>query len=246
MDNAIVLYNGTSAITFKNYDEILNQARQLAEHVSSVVVTEETVKATKKLLAEVNKRITELEDERKLIKKAILSPYDEFEEKVKSITSVVKEAERIVREQVKELEEQERSVKQEEIVTIFGKRMKREPLLNGLFTALDFIKPQHLNKSTSITKVEAEMVEWIGQRKVDIEYIKGLDHSDDILVEYKKCQHLIQSINLVQERYKVKEQIKQPNKPADHTATIVINGKDLERVKQILQLSNVEFTVKGE
>lgn len=205
MENAIIMYKEGS-IHFNNYETILAEAQELAEHISSVEVTEESVKETKKMLAAVNKKVAELEDGRKQIKREVLSPYEEFEKKVKTITSVIKEADSMVRSQVRELEEQEREAKKEEIISLFAKRAVNYPTLSMLFP-FDFIKSQHLNKTYSMNKVEADMVEWFETMKKHIEYISGLVNSYDILAEFIKTQDLFQSITIVEERNKVKESL---------------------------------------
>lgn len=235
------------SVQFHNYEEILTQAQKLAEYVSNVVVTEESVKATKKMLAEVNKKVNELEDGRKAIKKELLAPYEEFEKKIKSITSVVKEADNTIRSQVRELEEQERSEKHDTIVNLFEKRSRLYPTVE-MFRAVDFIKPTHLNKSTPINKVEQEMVEWFEQRKQDVEYIKGnFGEPLDIIVEYVKTQNLVQSIQTVEQRNKVKEAftgVAEKVIPVDKTIIIAIDEKDLQTLEAFMKLSNINYTIK--
>ena len=64
---------------------VKQQALQLAENLQSVEVNEDNLKQSKKLLAAVNRRKKELDDERIRIKKVMLEPYQEFEEQVKEI-----------------------------------------------------------------------------------------------------------------------------------------------------------------
>jgi hypothetical protein len=233
------------AVHFHNYEEILQQATELAEYVSNVVVTEESVKATKKMLASVNKKVTELEDGRKAIKKELLKPYEEFEKQIKTIAKVVKDADQVVRSQVRELEEQEREGKRCQIEKLFNKRSVLYPNCN-MFDSASFIRPTHLNKTVSIDKVEQEMVQWFEQRKQDVEFIKDQNNADDILVEYVQSQNVIQSIQIVELRERNKREITgNKETPKQETSvTIVIDGKDLAHVEFLLNNSNIKYEIK--
>jgi hypothetical protein len=234
------------SVHFHNYEEILQQATELAEYVSNVVVTEDSVKATKKMLASVNKKVNELEDGRKAIKKELLKPYEEFEQQIKTIAKVVKDADQVVRSQVRELEERDRNEKHHDLVELFEKRSRLYPSLTLLFGASEFIKPQHLNKTISIDKVEQEMVQWFEQRKQDVEFIKDQNNADDILVEYVQSQNVIQSIQMVELRERNKREITgNKETPKQETSvTIVIDGKDLAHVEFLLNNSNIKYEIK--
>jgi hypothetical protein len=243
LENALVIHQGGS-ITFSNYDDILKEARELAEYVSGVVVTEESVKATKKMLAQVNKKVIELEDGRKAIKKELLAPYEAFEKQIKSITSIVKDADSVVRSQVRELEERERKAKQDEITDLFVKRLKLYPMVDGVFFPFDFITIQHLNKSTPMSKVEGEMVDWFQQKKKDIQYINTLEPADDILVEYVKYQDVIKAIQIVMQRNEVKESIRKYESVIKNSVSIVIDENDLRTVEAFMKSLNINYTLK--
>ena len=232
-------------VSFNNHDEILRQATELAEYVSSVVVTEESVKTTKKMLAAVNKKVTELEDGRKAIKKELLAPYEEFEKQIKTIAKVVKDADSVVRSQVRELEERERYAKKVEINELFYKRKRLYPPLD-MFHLEHFLKPSHLNKTMSIFKVEQEMVQWFEQRKKDVEYINTLEHSVDVLVEYVQHQDVIRSVQWVELRERNKREITK-TEPIEKSNSVIIaiDEKDLAHVEFLLNNSNIKYQIKG-
>jgi DNA anti-recombination protein RmuC len=138
--------------------------------MKTVEVNEESIKTSKKLLAEVNKRVDALEAERIRIKKELLEPYLEFEAKIKTITGVVKESDNELRSKVRELEELERQEKRRIIENMFEKRIGYYPTLFFL-TSDRFIKPVHLNKTSALNKVEIELAQWLEQRKREVEVI---------------------------------------------------------------------------
>ncbi|OFJ77511.1 DUF1351 domain-containing protein [Staphylococcus sp. HMSC056G08] len=57
------------SVVFEEYDELLSQAQNLAEHVKDVEVNEANIKEAKDLMAQMNKRVKEIEDARKDVKK---------------------------------------------------------------------------------------------------------------------------------------------------------------------------------
>lgn len=169
-------------VNFYNYDEILEQAYEIAELIKSVEVDESSIKGTKKLLAAVNKRVNELESERIRIKKELLEPYMEFEKQIKNISAVVKESDNELRQKVRELEEIERQEKQKIVENLFNKRLILYPSLS--FLAADrFITPQHLNKTISLNKIELDMVQWLEQKKREVELIESMGADMDIYIQ---------------------------------------------------------------
>jgi hypothetical protein len=242
--NEIKVYSQAGVIDFGNYHQLLNQAVELAEHIANVEVTEETVKTTKKLLASVNKRVNELEDSRKAVKKQLLEPYEAFEKQVKEIVNVVKEADAMVRQQVKQLEEKEREAKKEKIAELFYKRLNLYPSLQ-MFAHVDFIENKHLNKTMSLNKVEEELAEWFFQTNQAVALIKDLDDSDEILVEYIKCKNPITAMQIVKERKQMQNEISE-RKEVKKANTVVIEFDEqfLPQVHVFLKMSGISYIKK--
>lgn len=229
------------SISFPMYEDLKNQALQVAEYVSSIEVTEDTVKQSKKLLATVNKSVKSLEDRRIAIKKELLLPYDEFEAQVKEIVGIVKEADTLVRTQVKELEEKEREEKQAKIEEIWNKRVQA---YDFDFISFDkFLVPSHLNKKTSLSKVEDEMVTWLEKVNSDLKVIESLPDRKEILQEYIENIDLSVSMLLVNER-KEKEKIVEKIYQEDKEITYyfqVFNEKDAKLTEMLLKENNINF-----
>lgn len=232
MDNALVVYK-TGVVHFDNYQEILGQAQELASLLEGVEVTEDTIKTSKKMIAEVRKKVDELDDARKDIKKEVLASYTDFETKVKVITSVVREAENVVRSQVKELEENERYAKKIEINELFYKRKRLYPTLD-IFQLDHFLENRHLNKSLSIFKVEKEIVEWLEQRKAHLEHIQQLEHGEEILVEYVNTLDPIKAVTTVKERHTARKLVE---KASGMTVFTIVAKSEME-VKYIENILN--------
>lgn len=233
------------SIQFPVYQQIKDSAIKLARHVEKVAVTEENVKESKKLVAEVGKQVKLLNDERIKVKKQLLEPYVEFDQQVKEISDIVKSSEEIVRQQIRQLEEQERDYKEKEIRQLFDKRICQYDF-NDLFSFSDFLENKYLNKSYSMTKVEKSMIEWLEKINQGLEVIRNLDHADEVLIEYKAYQDLALAIGVVKERYEKREQVKQVFKEVQKAICFVLQDeKDAKLVEMFMNQNNIKFEKAG-
>lgn len=242
------------SILFPEYETVREQAINLSETMLQVEVTSENIKRSKQLLAAVNKEVNKLNDERIKAKKKLLEPYDELEKKVKEINSIVKNAENTMRQQVRELEEKERDEKKQIIRTIFEKRMKQYDF-EELMGFDKFLLPQHLNKSYSMTKVESEMVKWFTKVEEDLSLIYSMEYSYEIIAEYQRTQNVTQSIQTVNDRHKVIQEMERKSEPlkvqtktSKPTTKVVFelhDNKDARLVEMFMQQEKIEY-VKNE
>jgi Protein of unknown function (DUF1351) len=237
------------SIEFTEAERIKQQALQLAENLKTVEVNEENLKESKKLLAAVNKRKKELDDERIRIKKLMLEPYQAFEEIVKEILAIVDAANDTVRQQVKDLEEKERSEKQQQLAEIFAKR-KALYSLGDLIPFEDFLKPKHLNKTTTIEAVEMEMVDFLEQTERDIKVLQGLPDLHAHVSAYIGQYDLALAMTQVQGEKERRRQIesaqaekKQPE--AKKQFRFIIWGeKDKAFVEMFMQQNKIQYEME--
>lgn len=193
-------------IEWNQYEDLKQQALDLADNIRSVQVDQENIKQSKKLLAEVNKRCNELEDRRKKIKNLMLEPYKIFEDQVKEIVAIVKEADDEVRQQVKQLEEQEREQKQALLEDLFNKRIVHYSF-RDLFNFFDFLKPKHLNKTTSVDSVEKEMIEFLEKITRDLKAIEAMANAKSVLSLYLDTKDLATALTLQAKKEERERQI---------------------------------------
>lgn len=235
-------------VTFEEYDNLLSEANNLAEHVKQVEVNEENVKEAKRLMSQMNNRVKELETTRKDVKKALLEPYNHFDNQVKTIKSVIDDAVSHVKKQERELTEQERENKKQAIADIFDKRIKHYGF-EKIMGFADFLKPQYLNKSFSMNKVENELVEWLEKTKRDLETIEKLDNRDELIVEYQNTQDLSMAFEIIdkrnQRKKQIAEQVKKPETKQTYHVFTISNEKDAQITKLLLEQNNIEFEYKN-
>ena len=195
-------------INFTAYNELKDQAIQVAKIIRATEVNEESIKGAKKMLAQANKSVKELEDRRIFIKRQMLEPYQEFETQVKEIVGIVKDADNEIRGKVRELEQLERDNKESDIRNIWDLRIRPYKDVTKLLSFEDFLEPKHLNKSESITKIEEQMTTWLQDRQNDIDSIQAISQNPiEVLEEYKNCIDVGQAILTVDRRNRNKEEL---------------------------------------
>lgn len=239
----------TSAmVNFNEFEYYKAQCEKVAEYISSLVLTDDNVKDVKKDLAAARKITDALNSKRIEVKKIILTDYMTFEAQVKELQNIIKGAEDSLRSKVRELEEEERSQKKEQIKAIWGKRWQ----MCGLSQYLDcdkvfeeyWLKPQHLNKSTSIKAVEKDMTAWMDSTDKDLETVESMD--DEYLVEYLSCLDLAESIKAINFRKGIKAEVERvsgvDDMEAEVTAAFIITGdKDIKLTELLLKENEIDY-----
>lgn len=229
------------SISFPAYQQLKEQAMQVAEFVESIEVNDDNVKQAKKLLAAVNKSVKSLEDRRIAIKKEILKPYDEFETQVKEIVGIVKNADTLVRDQVRELEEQEREEKKNIIQEIWDKRVQAYDF--DFITFDKFLQPEHLNKTAVLSKIESEMVDFLEKVNGDLKVINSLSDRKEVLQEYIENVDLSLSMLLVNERKEKEKKINEIYKNEEQEIYYfkVFSEKDAKFTEMLLKENKIKF-----
>lgn len=236
-------------IEFNEYDKLKNEAEIIANKLNSMEVTEENIKEQKKLLANVNKSIKNLNDKRIQIKKEINEPYEEFAKKVKEIESVVKSADERLRSQVREIEENRRLEKEKEIKDIWNMRIQVYEFAKTM-NFESFLKPQHLNATTSISKVEDEMTEFLEKSENDLELLSGMVDAPQLMAEYRDCLDVATSIktvtDLIKKRLEEEKLIREVKKEENQKiySIIIKSEKDFKMAKLLLEQNEIEFEIK--
>jgi hypothetical protein len=238
------------SIVFNEYKAIKNQAQKLADQIVKVEVNDENLKQSKKLLAAVNKRLTELEDKRKSVKKAMLEPYEVFEDQVKEIVGIVKEADAEVRKQVKDLEEAERQEKEDRLKQIFNERIKFYDF-SKLVQFNDFLKPEYLNKSKSINSIEEEMVQFLEKIETDIKVMNTMEKAERIVSAYFSTFDVVQAIDQINKEDERTKEIEASGaikkSPAEKIAFVlsvqVYNQKELKFLEMLLKENGFKFHI---
>lgn len=182
-------------------DEAYAAVQERLAGLSSLVVTEENYKDLKKLRADLNKELSDLETLRKKIKSAVEQPYKSFEAGAyKRIADEYKSAIASLDADIKDTEEVLRSRRWEEIYAYFEEY--RASL--GISASLVSLEKSGIKVGLSgSAKSYKDQVRVFLDRVYDeLETIGALEYADEVMVEYGKSLNLTEAIRITSERRK--------------------------------------------
>lgn len=168
----------------------------------SLACTEETVKAVKQARSDLNKEFKDWETKRGEVKKAIMSPYEQFEAVYKDcITDVFKKADTELKGKIAEVENGVKERKATEVRAYFDEYVQSKNI-DFLNFEMSGIK---VNLSDSLKKLKESAKAFIDRVSDDLNLIGTQEHSTEILVEYKRSLNASAAITTVVDRYKAIE-----------------------------------------
>lgn len=227
-------------------------------NIDGQVATVETVKALKEMRANLNKELTEFEDQRKYVKNGILSPYNAFEIIYKEeVSDKYKNALDTLKDKIAFVENAIKEEKRTSVAQYFKELCLSENIDFVTFesVALD------INLSTSEKKYKEQCNEFVSRIKDDLALIDTQEFKAEIIVEYKLTLNASRAIKTVQDR-KESERIESERirlglinnrKNAlktlglifdEMTNTFVFNDSIFISVNDVENLSKEEFTTK--
>ena len=181
-------------IEYSKLDEIAEEVKtELAKvDLQNLVIDEENLQFAKNLRAKYNKWFAEFEDARKLIKKAVNDPYDQFEKAYKDkIATLFKDTDATLKTAVDGIES---GMKEE-------KRAELEMYFKEVAKDYDFIQFSQVGLNITLTatvkSLKEQIDKFVERVKSDIELIQTQEHHDRILVRYTQSLNVSQSITSV-------------------------------------------------
>lgn len=246
MENSGEIRFDVAPVDFPGYEEFKAKAADVANQINNMDVDPENIKEAKTTLAEARKITDRLSRARIDIKNAILERYTVFESQVKEISAIIGDAEDALRAKVREMEEAEKRMKKELIREIWEKRVSGYPdIVEFIPGAFDrWFKPQFINKTMTMKKVEENMTEWL--RKTDQEMASATAVSHECFIQYVTCGDLTKAIEgskLVEE---IEEKIltREQEEPVETALFLVRGAKDITLTEMILKQNEIEFERK--
>lgn len=191
----------------------------------SLVCTEDTVKSVKAVRADLNKDSKKFEEQRKAVKKAIMTPYEQFEAVYKEcISDTYKRADIELKAKIDSVENELKEAKRTEVEAYFEECSKS--------VGVDFVKLSDLNLnitlSASVKALKRQVKEYFDKVIQDLALIATLEHTTEILVEYRKTLDVSDAVLTVQERHKAIAEQEKRNAEAS-----IIAEKQAETVEKI-------------
>ena len=195
------------------------------EEALALTVTVDTVKTVKEVRAGLNKQFRELEDQRKAVKKAILEPYEQFDQIYKKYVAVrFDEADAELKRKINDVE--------------FGLKKKKEDELRSYFreyaesVSLDWVTFEtgnfNITLSKSMKALKEEVSQFLDRISEETRVITGLPNSAEVMAEYKKFLRFDRAIEVVDERNRAIEREQE-----EQERRLTAKKEEEERVKEV-------------
>lgn len=140
-------------IDFKNYEILINKAKELATQYSNLIITDQdSYKFASQVKAELNKVIKAISDERIRIKKEFNNPLTEFESKVKEITGEIEAGKNQIDGRIREYDQRLKDEKQNKINYLIQQHAGNRYIEQN---------PKWLNKTFTDSKIVEEIKEQV-------------------------------------------------------------------------------------
>lgn len=204
MDKEIIAVKQLPIIV-EQLHEVKAEVTAKVEQALSLVCTEDTVKDVKKVRSDLNKELKDYEERRKAVKKAIMTPYEQFEAVYKDcISDTYKKADTELKGKIDSVENELKEQKRKEVWYYF------EELCEA--NSLDFINFENANinvtLSASMKSLKEQAKAFVDKIVDDLNLIDTQEHKDEILYEYKQSLNVSNAITTVANRYKAIEEAK--------------------------------------
>lgn len=204
MDKEIIAVKQLPIIV-EQLHEVKAEVTAKVEQALSLICTEDTVKDVKKVRSDLNKELKDYEERRKAVKKAIMTPYEQFEAVYKDcISDTYKKADTELKGKIDSVENELKEQKRKEVWYYF------EELCEA--NSLDFVTFENANinltLSASMKSLKEQAKAFVDKIVDDLNLIDTQEHKDEILYEYKQSLNVSNAITTVTNRYKAIEEAK--------------------------------------
>lgn len=234
MNNEIIVVKQLPVIV-EQLQTIKAEVSKRTDEAMRLVCTEDTVKEIKKIRADLNKEFKDWEDKRKEVKKAIMTPYEQFDTVYKDcITDVYKKADNDLKTKVDDVENNLKEQKAAEVKDYFAEYLTSKDI--------DFVTFENANinvtLSASMKSLKEKAKEFVDKICDDLNLIEVQEHKDEILFLYKKVGgfcflNASKSITFVAEKYKTIEEEKA--KEEERRAKAEAEQKAVEKVDTVVE-----------
>lgn len=233
-----------------------NYMKSLEENVNTfletsklTVVTEETLAANKKYVADLNKKVASLKMLKKQAKDVVLTQLDTLNEQVEYLIEKISEADTLVRDQTKRIDEQRKEELEKEVLEQFNGYCESYDF--KLFDFETFLRYNPIKLSTTLNKYKVAIIEFIERTTNEFEILQTLTDNTDVLNEYKRSVELGRlnnALTLAKQsheqnkavREEIKKEVRQEIKK-DNFIIELTNETDYKRVVTYLKKYNITF-----
>lgn len=234
----------------ENYMKSLEEnVNTFLETSKATVVTEETLAANKKYVADLNKKVASLKMLKKQAKDVVLTQLDTLNEQVEYLIEKISEADSLVRDQTKRIDEQRKEELEKEVLEQFNGYCESYDF--KLFDFETFLRYNPIKLSTTLNKYKVAIIEFIERTTNEFEILQTLTDNTDVLNEYKRSVEfgrLNNALTLAKQsheqnkavREEIKKEVRQEIKK-DNFIIELTNETDYKRVVTYLKKYNITF-----
>lgn len=182
-------------------------------NLDNLICNENTRKDIKDLKIQLGKELKEFENQRKDIKNKIMAPYEAFnkiyEEEIKKR---YQEADNILKIKIDYVEDEIKNRTEQLAREFFDEYKKSKSVIDDSYLKFEELDLKiGLNDLTDkgqlVKKVKDAIIEKVDNVERDINTIRSMDNSGEILVEYLKTKNLSIAIREVNDRHVILEQV---------------------------------------
>lgn len=227
-------------IVVKQLPEIEERLRTVKESVNrrvsnalAMVCTEETLQAVKAERAKLNQEFAILEDQRKAAKKAVLEPYERFEEVYRDCVSIgFKQADEALRSKISEVESEIKRRCEEGLRDYFAELCAVHHLDWLTYERAGIKVDMASAKAKTPKKLRNQLRDFVLVVRSSVDAIMKSDNSPEIMEEYQRSLNVANAICVVQERHRHIEEQK-----AAQEAHKAEQEREMEMVRRVEALA---------
>lgn len=209
-------------------EELKGEILEKVKTANALVCTEDTVKEVKKVRTDLTKQFKELEDQRKAVKNAVMTPYNEFEEIYKeNVSDLFKEADATLKAKIDSVEDGIKEEKRKELSEYFEEYKNSLNIGFVSFETMDL----KVGLSDSMKSLKEKVSQYLDKINDDLMLIDTQEHKEEILVEYRNSLNVANAITIVNNRIKAIEEEK-----ARQEALSVAKEQEQQRIEQVEQV----------
>ena len=247
--NELITLEQLPVIKYK-LEQLSKEIKEKVDRVNKLVVNEDTVKETKQLRAELNKEFAELENQRKMVKNAIMQKYDEFEDIYKEcVSNLYKNADSELKVKIDEVENQLKEDKKNELIEFFEQYKETYHLEFINFDDIGL----NITLSASLKGLKDQIKDFCEKIDKDIKLIQIDENKDKMMLEYLRNGYDYQKAKLtlieeqkqleeLKQKMEQKQEIEEQEQKVVEQVEMVVPPKEIIQEEELLEST---FTVRA-
>lgn len=214
-----------------NFDELKAALAERMDLYKDAVFSEEYKVQAKGEVASLRKMRKALDDRRKLVKKQVIQPYEEFEEKVKELLALIDEPITLIDGQIKDIEKKQKAEKRAKIKEFFDANIGDM----GSYLNFDQIYDSRWeNVSVTMKSVQDAILSGIDRVKQDVSALSSnvSEAAQDALKEYARSHDLSRAYDVINQYERQKAEILKREEERRKVEEDHRRQQEIERVRQ--------------